>query len=300
MIPGQFSYLNPASKSEALKMLADGGLDARPLAGGHSLIPMMKLRMAQPSQLIDIAKLDELRRIEISRSEVTIGASVTQHEMIESVELHEACPIIRETALLIADPQIRYCGTLGGNIGNGDPGNDMPGLMQCLDATYVVESTTGIRKIKAREFYQSAYFTALEPGEIITHVSFVPAAKEHGYAYTKLKRKVGDYATAAAAVMLEMSKGKVTGASIALTNLSDTPLYAAAAVEAIISTGLEASDIKSAADAAMAITNPVADGRGSAAYKTAMAGVMVTNALEKAKDRAGDVKSGGVFGWLKN
>lgn len=299
MIPGQYSYMRPATKSEALKMLAEGGQDARPLAGGHSLIPMMKLRMASPSILVDIAKLSELREIQVSKSEIVIGASTTQHEMIQSNELFEACPIIRETAMLIADPQVRYCGTIGGNVGNGDPGNDMPGLMQCLDATYIVESTSGAREVKARDFYQGAYFTAIEPGEIVTHIKFKRPAKGHGFAYTKLKRKVGDYATAAAAVILEMSKDKVTAASIALTNLADTPLYAEDAVNKIVGTTLEASDIKAAALAAEAITQPTSDGRGSAEYRTKMAGVMVSRALATAKERAGQTSGGGAFGWLK-
>lgn len=121
MIPGKFEYKKPASKAEALAMLADGDDDTRVIAGGHSLIPMMKLRMAAPSTLVDVAKLDELKGITIKKGEITIGAATTQHEMIESDELFQACPIIREAALLIADPQIRYCGTIGGNVGNGDP-----------------------------------------------------------------------------------------------------------------------------------------------------------------------------------
>ncbi len=306
MIPGQFDYKRPATKAEALQMLADAGDDGRPLAGGHSLIPMMKLRMAAPTTLIDVGKVDDLRGIAISETSVTIGASTTQHELIASSELHAACPIIRETALLIADPQVRYCGTIGGNVGNGDPGNDMPGLMQCLDAVLILESTEGTRQVAAREYYQGAYFTSLQPGEMITEISFQTPVSGHGYAYTKLKRKVGDYATAAAAVLLEMTGGTVRGASIALTNVADTPLYANDAVEAITGTGLEAADVDAAVRAAEAITDPTEDGRGSAAYRTAMAGIMVRRGLETAKERAGEAgprgdngNEGGVFGWLK-
>ncbi|MFC7050947.1 FAD binding domain-containing protein [Emcibacter nanhaiensis] len=299
MIPGSFEYLCPTSKGDALKMLADGGENTRPLAGGHSLIPMMKLRMASPEKLVDLSKISELKGISVGKKEITIGAMTTQHELIGDEDLHRACPIMREAALLIADPQVRYCGTLGGNIGNGDPGNDMPGLMQCLDATYVVESSGGSRNIKARDFYQGAYFTALDTGEIITGVKIPMPAENHGYAYTKLKRKVGDYATAAAAVIVEIAKGQVRAASIALTNVADTPLYAEDAVKAIVGTSLDATDIDKAVAAAEAITSPVSDGRGSAEYRTKMAGVMVRRALESAKDRAGEAKSGGILGWLK-
>ncbi|WP_321397012.1 xanthine dehydrogenase family protein subunit M [Emcibacter sp.] len=299
MIPGSFEYLCPTSKGDALKMLAEGGENTRALAGGHSLIPMMKLRMASPEKLVDLGKIDELRGIRVEKKHIIIGAMTTQHEMINDETLHSACPIIREAALLIADPQVRYCGTLGGNIGNGDPGNDMPGLMQCLDATYVLESVDGSREVAARDFYQGAYFTALNTGEIVTQVKIPRPAENHGFAYTKLKRKVGDYATAAAAVILEMSKGKVKAASIALTNVADTPLYAEDAVNLIVGTTLEDGDIDKAVSAAEAITSPVSDGRGTAEYRTKMAGVMVRRALELARNRAGESKSGGVMGWLK-
>ena len=310
MIPGNFEYRRPSSKAEALAMLARGGEEARPIAGGHSLIPMMKLRMAQPGILVDLRKLDELRGISVGGT-ISIGAAVTQHELIAHEGLAAACPIIRETSLLIADPQVRYCGTLGGNVGNGDPGNDLPALMQCLDADFVAESEKGARTIKAREFYLGPYFTALEPGEIISEIRFAAPPAGHGYAYEKLKRKVGDYATAAAAVILKMEGGKVASASIALTNVAPTPLYAADAGARITGTTLEAADIDAAARAAEALADPVSDGRGSAEYRRAVAGVMVRRALVRAQERASDLpgsngtgdggkdKKGGMFGWLK-
>jgi len=299
MIPGQFDYQRPTSKSEALKMLADGGVDARPLGGGHSLIPMMKLRMATPSVLVDLAKVPELRGISIAGPTIEIGATTTQHELINSKDMFDVCPIIRETAELIPDPQVRYCGTLGGNVGNGDPGNDMPGLMQWLDATYVLESVSGVREVPARNFYQGAYVTALAPGELVTRIKFTCPPPGHGYAYVKLKRKVGDYATAAAGVILELSGGKVRRVSIALTNVADTPLHATDASNVLLGTSFQQGDIDAAAKAAEAVANPTSDGRGSAEYRRKMAGVMVRRALEKAKDRAGETKSGGILGWLK-
>ena len=325
MIPGSFGYLRPSNKQEALKMLAENGDEARPLAGGHSIIPMMKLRMATPTTLIDIGGLTDMVGIQVSPAEITIGAATTQHDLIHSSELFDACPIIRETAEMIADPQIRYCGTLGGNVGNGDPGNDMPALMQCLDARYVCESTTGSREVRARDFYQAAYFTALQPGEMITAIKIPRPAAGHGYAYCKLKRKVGDYATAAAAVILEINGGVVRDASIALTNLGDTPLLASDAAAKLRGGQLSEAEIDAAVAAAEAITAPAADGRGSAEYRTKMAGVMVRRAIALAQSRAGeaqprptppaaptasqnnpapngdggDAKKGGLLGWLK-
>lgn len=304
MIPGKFDYHRPRTKADLLHLLRDAGEEARPLAGGHSLIPMMKLRMSSPSALIDLMHVAELQGINIGVSTIDIGATTTQHELIASEELHKACPIIREAALLIADPQIRYCGTIGGNVANGDPGNDMPGLMQCLGATYLLESTKGKRRVPARDFYRSAYFTSLEPGEVLTRIEFQRPPVGHGFAYTKLKRKVGDYATAAAAVIIEMGGGTVKSACIGLTNVAETPLFAAEAAKSLVGTRLETADIARAVTAAEAITRPASDGRGSSEYRTKMAGVMLRRALEKAKSRAGEAKpsgtnSGGVFGWLR-
>lgn len=161
MIPASFDYHRPQSKVKALELLGQTRGNGRILAGGHSLIPMMKLRLAAPGHLIDISHIHELKGIAIRGAKIEIGAMTTQHELIASPELADACPVIREAAQQVADPQVRYCGTLGGNIGNGDPGNDMPGLMQCLDATYVLESTKGVREVPARSFYLGAFSTAL-------------------------------------------------------------------------------------------------------------------------------------------
>ncbi|MCB1492381.1 MAG: FAD binding domain-containing protein, partial [Rhodobiaceae bacterium] len=203
MIPSAFDYHRPATVDDAVALLAEHGEDARAIAGGHSLIPMMKLRMAEVGHLVDLQAIDALRGIAVDGSTVTIGAMTTQHDLIADAALSRAAPIIAEAALQIADPQVRYVGTIGGNVANGDPGNDMPGLMQCLDATYVLQGPGGTREVKARDFYESAYFTAREDDEILTHIRF--AAPAGGYAYVKQKRKIGDYATAAAAVTVSMS-----------------------------------------------------------------------------------------------
>jgi len=211
----------------------------------------------------------------------------TQHELIESDLLAKKVPILRETSLLIADPQVRYVGTIGGNVANGDPGNDMPAVMICLNATYHAAGKSGERKIPAREFYQGAYFTALEPGEIVTAIRIPTPAAGHGYAYEKLKRKIGDYATAAAAVVLTLNGGKVASCSIGLTNVAETPLWAEEAGKILTGSTLDAATVKKAVTAAEAITSPASDGRGPAAYRTKMAGVMLTRALVRAKERAG-------------
>ena len=171
MIPGSFSYHRPATVADAVKLLADLGDEARPLAGGHSLVPMMKLRLATPAHLVDLHGVAGLKGISRDGNKVVIGAMTTQHELLASDEIAKSLPILHETALLIADPQVRYRGTIGGNVANGDPGNDMPALMMTLGASYRLEGPNGAREVAAGEFYQGAYFTALEPGEILTSVS---------------------------------------------------------------------------------------------------------------------------------
>jgi carbon-monoxide dehydrogenase medium subunit len=286
MIPGAFTYHRPNSVADAIKLLADLGDEARPLAGGHSLIPMMKLRLATPEHLVDLKDIAGLKGIRRDGGRIVIGAMTTQHELLGSGEIASSLPILHEAALLVADPQVRYRGTLGGNVANGDPGNDMPALMMTLGADYVLEGPGGTRTVAARDFYQGAYFTALEPGEILTSVSVPVPAAGHGYAYEKLKRKVGDYATAAAAVVLTMSGGKVATCSIGLTNLSETPLLAEDAAAAVIGAALDKAALARAAEAAKAIMSPAADGRGPVEYRTHVGGIMVARALERAATRA--------------
>ncbi|WP_407178422.1 FAD binding domain-containing protein [Bradyrhizobium sp. STM 3562] len=286
MIPGAFSYHRPESLADAIKLLSTLGEEARPLAGGHSLIPMMKLRLATPGHLIDLHGVAGLKGIRREGDKIVIGAMTTQHELLTSDEIRTALPILQEAAALIADPQVRYRGTLGGNVANGDPGNDMPALMLTLGAIYRLEGPNGAREVAASEFYQGAYFTALEPGEILTSITIPAAAAGHGHAYEKLKRKVGDYATAAAAVVLTMAGGKVASCAIGLTNLHETPLLATDAANVVIGTGLDAATLKQAAAAAEAIMSPAADARGPVEYRKHVGGVMVMRALQRAAGRA--------------
>ena len=286
MIPGPFSYHRPDSVGDAIKLLASLGEEARPLAGGHSLIPMMKLRLATPGHLVDLHAVAGLKGIRRDGNSIVIGAMTTQHELLASDEIKASVPILQEAAALIADPQVRYRGTIGGNVANGDPGNDMPALMLTLAATYRLEGPNGAREVMASDFYQGAYFTALEPGEILTSITIPVPAAGHGYAYEKLKRKVGDYATAAAAVVLTMADGKVASCAIGLTNLHETPLLASDAAKAVIGTSLDAATLKKAAAAAEAIMSPAADARGPVEYRKHVGGIMVTRALQRAAGRA--------------
>ena len=286
MIPAAFEYHRPKSVDEAIGLLSQHGDEGRVIAGGHSLIPMMKLRLAEPEHLIDLRDLDALKGIAAADGTIEIGAMTTQHELLASDLLTETCPIVAEAVLLIADPQVRYCGTLGGNLANGDPGNDMPAIMQCLGAKYVLRGPDGEREVAARDFYEAAYFTARADDELLTAVSIPMPLAGHGYAYEKLKRKVGDYATAAAAVVLTMNGGTCDSASVALTNVGQTPLFVAAAGQALAGRVLDDAVISAAVEAAKSIAEPVADMRGPEDYRTHAAGVMVRRAIERALARA--------------
>jgi carbon-monoxide dehydrogenase medium subunit len=286
VIPANFAYHSPSSVQEAVALLAELGDEARPLAGGHSLIPMMKLRLAAPEALVDLSRIGELKGVREEGGEVVVGAMTTQHQLLQDPILAAKVPLIPETSAVIADPQIRYRGTLGGNVANGDPGNDMPAVMMTLDATYTLAGPNGTRAVKAREFYQGAYFTAAEDGEILTAVRIPTPPAGAGHAYEKLKRKVGDYATAAAAVQLTMKAGAVETIAIGLTNVSETPLLAEDAMAILAGSRLEPEVVDRAIAAAEAITNPASDGRGPAEYRTAMAGVMLRRALARAAARA--------------
>jgi carbon-monoxide dehydrogenase medium subunit len=286
MIPGSFAYHRPSSVNEAVSLLGDLGDEARPLAGGHSLIPMMKLRLASPEHLVDLAGISDLKGIRAEGSEIVIGAMTTQHELIASSVIAAKLPILREAALVIADPQVRYMGTVGGNVANGDPGNDLPAVMMCLDASYQVIGKGGARRISARRFYKGPYATALAASEILTAIRVPTPPDRHGSAYEKLKRKVGDYATAAAAVVLTLSGDTVATCSIGLTNVADTPLWAEQAAAILTGSRLDGATVKRAIAAAEAITSPASDRRGTPQYRTKMAGVMLSRALMRAKANA--------------
>ena len=284
MIASAFEYHKPDTVDGVVSLLSEWGDDARVIAGGHSLIPVMKQRMTDISHLIDLGGIAELKGISIDGDTITIGAMTTQHELVTNEALAKAAPLIREASLQIADPQVRYMGTIGGNVANGDPANDMPGLMQTLDATYHLTGPEGSRKVKARDFYEAAYFTAREDEEILTAISF--AKPSGGFAYEKQKRKIGDYATAASAVLLSKDGGHCSSASIAMTNLSDTPIFSEAASAALIGTQLDDAAIKQAVSAALGDIDPTEDNRGPVAFKMHVAGVILTRAIQRAWSRA--------------
>ena len=286
MIPVAFEYHAPSTVPEALALLTSLGDGAKLLAGGHSLLPMMKLRFAEPSHLIDLGKVAGLRGINQVGNEIHIGAMTTENELIWSKLLADKVPLLVEGAGWISDPQVRYKGTIGGDISHGDPGNDHPALMLALDASFVLNGPKGERVVKADGFFMGLYSTLLEPDEILTQIRVPVPAPGTGWSYEKLKRKTGDFATAAAAVLLKMQGPNVASASIALTNVGATPLKASAAAASLVGKPLNDASLNEAARLAMDICDPTADQRGDAEYKTAMAGEMTRRALLSAHARA--------------
>jgi aerobic carbon-monoxide dehydrogenase medium subunit len=286
VIPSAFEYHAPTSLPDAIALLGRYGEDAKLLAGGHSLLPMMKLRFAAPAHLIDLGRIPDLRGITEVGGEIHIGAMTTENEIIWSKLLAQKVPLLVEGARWIADPQVRYRGTVGGDLSHGDPANDHPALMLALGASFTLRGPGGEREVAAADFFQGLYATALAPGEVLTCIRVPIPPPGTGWAYEKLKRKIGDFATAAAAVLLAIDAGKVTAASIALTNAGPTPLKATEAERALIGRPLDEAALAEAARLAMQICDPVADQRGDVEYKRAMAGEMTRRALVKAQSRA--------------
>ncbi len=288
MIPAGFEYHAPRSVADAVKLLGSLGPEAKLLAGGHSLLPMMKLRFASPAHLVDLGRIAQLKGIAQVGDEVHIGAMTTEQELLRSPLLAQKVPLLVEGAGWISDPQVRARGTLGGDIAHGDPGNDHPALMLALGASFVLTGPKGERVVKADGFFQGLYATLLQADEILTQIRIPLPPAGSGWSYQKLKRKTGDFATAATAVQLQMNGGpggKVARVSIGLTNVAATALKATAAEAALVGKALDEASLNEAARLAMRICEPMEDQRGDAAYKTAMCGEMTRRALQAAAAR---------------
>jgi len=286
MIPAGFDYHAPRSVADAVKLLGSLGPDAKLLAGGHSLLPMMKLRFAQPGALIDLGRIADLRGIAQAGNEIRIGAMTTEHELLNSKLLADKVPLLVEGVSQIADPQVRYKGTIGGDICHGDPANDHPALALALDASFVLAGPKGERVVKAEGFFVGVYSTLSQTDEILTQIRIPVPAAGSGWSYAKFKRKTGDFATAAAAVLLQMKGGKVAKVSIALTNVGNTPIKANKAEQHLVGKALDEAALGEAARLAMASCSATSCQRGTADYKTAMAGEMLRRALQAALSRA--------------
>ena len=281
MIPAAFDYDLAESVEHALELLSDGGTDTKLLAGGQSLVPAMKLRLARPTKLVDLGRLGELAYVRDGGTHLAIGA-LTRHAAVAADPLlAEHCPIVSKTAAQIGDPQVRSRGTLGGTMAHGDPASDMPAVMLALGAEVVARGSAGERVIPATEFFTGVFQTACAPDEVVVEVRVPKLAASTGWSYVKAQRRAQDWATAGVAALVHRDNGSVAGASIGLVNMGATPLRAKASEDALAGGA-------SVADAAALVTEgtePPADLSGSSEYRAHVARVIARRALEEALSR---------------
>ncbi len=304
MIPGSFDYVAAKSVSEAVALLEQHGDEAKILAGGHSLIPVLRFRLASPSVIIDINRIADLEYIQETDGNLHIGALTREAELDTSPLIAHRYPILLDTSTSLADPVVRNWATIGGNIAHADPANDHPATMLALGAVAVVEGPQGKRQIPMAEFFTDSPFeTTMHPNEILTEIRIPSPAAQSGGAYVKLKRKVGDYAVVGVAVYLTFDSGShvsldehgrmameegtvVASAGIGLTNVGSHPIKAREAEQFLVGKPLDDATISKAAELVAAASRPTTDSRGPAEYKRAMVHTLSVRALHKALARA--------------
>jgi len=280
MIPAAFDYEVAESAEHAVALLGERE-DAKLLAGGHSLLPAMKLRLARPSLLVDVGRLGELSYVRDAGEQVAIGALTRHRDVRDAALLREHCPIVSYTAGQVGDPQVRHRGTIGGSLAHGDPASDLPTVILALDAELHVRGSDGERTVAARDFFTGVFQTALGPAEILTEIRVPKLGASTGWSYTKMSRRAQDWATVAVAAIVERSNGSIGKASIGLTNMGATPLRAAAA-EAAIAGGAATADASALAAEG---TEPPSDHSASADFRRHLVQVLAERALEEALSR---------------
>lgn len=286
MIPGKFKYLVPSTLSEASQMLDEYGDDAKILAGGQSLIPAMRFRLAVPEVLIDIGRIEGLSYIKETDGYLAIGAMTTEADLDESALIMDKYALLADTAKVIADPLVRNAATIGGNLAHADPANDHPATMLAYNASVVVVGPDGERVIAIDDFFVDLFESSLEENEILREIRIPKPAANNGGGYVKIERKVGDYAVAAVAAQLTLEGEVCTAARIGLTNVSNVPMRATRAEDALVGQVLNEETIRMAGQAAANECEPNPDLRGSEEYKRDLVRVVTMRAIRKAMARA--------------
>jgi carbon-monoxide dehydrogenase medium subunit len=285
--PARFDYVDPTTVAEALTCLAERpDDDVKVLAGGQSLIPLLKLRFARPDLLVDINRIDELRGVRADGDGLRIGALVRESELEADPAVRHRFPILRDASRVIADPVVRNLATVGGNLAHGDPANDHPAVMVALDASIVARGPEGERAIGAADFFKGLFETALEPTELLTEIRVPALAAGTGTAYRKFERQAGDYAVAAVAARVTLDDGVVTGARLVYTNAGERPVPAPEAELTLTGGPVDPGTARRAGIAAAASLTLSDDLRGSAAYKRRVVVAVTERALLTARDRA--------------
>jgi carbon-monoxide dehydrogenase medium subunit len=282
MIPAQFEYVRPSSLDEAIRALAEGGDDAKVIAGGQSLLPLLRLRLAYPDLLVDLGGLDELRGVADQGESLLIGARTTHYQVVRDPLIAEHCGLLAQAAGTIADPAVRHRGTIGGSLAHADPAGDLPAVVLALAATMVANGPDGRREIPAAEFFADYLMTTLRPGEILTGIQVPKLGKDWGYRYEKFHRTAQAWAIVGVAALARRSNGQVAEARVGLTNMGPVPIRAAAVEAAAAGADASAEALTAAAAAAADGTTPPADLHGQPDYRSHLARVLTGRALAAA------------------
>ncbi len=282
MIPAKFEYVRPSSLDEAVRALAEGGDDAKVIAGGQSLMPLLRLRLVYPDLLIDVGGLEGLRGVTDVGGDLLIGARTTHYQLVHDPLVAEHCGLLAQAASTVADPAVRHRGTLGGSLAHADPAGDLPAVVLALDGTMIVSGPSGERQIAAADFFVDYLTTVLGPGEILTGIRVPKLGKEWGYRYEKFHRTAQAWAIVGVAALARRSNGQVTEARVGLTNMGPVPIRATAVEAAVAGADASAATLTAAAAAAADGTNPPADLHGAPDYRSHLARVLTGRALAAA------------------
>jgi carbon-monoxide dehydrogenase medium subunit len=282
MIPAKFDYVKPASADEAIRALAEGGEDAKVIAGGQSLLPLLRLRLAYPDLLVDVGGLEELHGVSDAGDALLIGAGTTHYQLVHDPLIAEHCGLIAEAAAMVADPAVRHRGTFGGSLAHGDPAGDLPAVALALGATMMARGPGGERAIAASDFFIDYLTTALEPGEILTGVRVPKLGGDWGYRYEKFHRTAQAWAIVGVAALARRSNGHVAEARVGLTNMGSVPVRANAVEAAAAGAEATREALNAAAASAADGTEPPADLHGAPDYRRHLARVLTGRALAAA------------------
>jgi aerobic carbon-monoxide dehydrogenase medium subunit len=282
VIPAKFDYVRPGSLDEAIQALADGGDDVKVIAGGQSLLPLLRLRLAYPELLVDVGGLDELRGVRDSGDALVIGARTTHYQLVHDPLVAEHAGLLAQATATVADPAVRHRGTLGGALAHGDPAGDLPAVILALDATLTVRGPNGERQITAADFFVDYLTTSLEPDEILTAIRIPKLGPGWGYRYEKFHRTAQSWATVGVAALVRRSNGSVAEARIGLTNMGTVPVRATAAEQAVSGAEASRAALNQAAAHADEGTEPPGDLHGAPDYRRHLARVLTGRALAAA------------------
>ncbi|MEP7025791.1 MAG: xanthine dehydrogenase family protein subunit M [Actinomycetota bacterium] len=282
MIPAKFDYVRPSTLDDAVRALADGGEDAKVIAGGQSLMPLLRLRLAYPELLVDVGGLDELRGVSDAGDALLIGAATTHYQLVHDPLVAEHCGLLAQATATVADPAVRHRGTLGGALAHGDPAADLPAVVLAFDAAMIAQGPGGKREIAAADFFVDYLTTALEPGEILAAIRIPKLGPGWGYHYEKFHRTAQAWATVGVAALARRSNGTVAEARIGLTNMGPVPVRAAAAEAAAAGAEATRDGLNAAAASAGDGTEPPADLHGAPDYRRHLARVLTGRALAAA------------------